>query len=293
MDQLAHLVPLVLKLSILAMVFALGLHTKPRDVLYLLSRPVLLLKSLLSLDVIVPSAAILMALWLPIPDPVKMALVALSLSPIPPLLPNKVSRVGGDKSYGFGLMVIAAALAVIFVPWAVSTLGGQIGRDAAISITTVAKIMAVNVLAPILAGLLVSQFLPDLARRIAKPIGQVATILLALCLPLVLLSAWPAMKTLIGDGTLLAIAAFIITGLVAGHALGGPDPADRRALAVASASRHPGVALAIASANAAQPKLVTAAVMLYLLLGVPAVIAYHAFMKRREGDPGKTSIAAT
>jgi BASS family bile acid:Na+ symporter len=56
------------------------------------------------------------------------------------------------------------------------------------------------------------------------------------------------MISLVGNGTILALGAFTLAGLAAGHLLGGPNRDDCTVLALATASRHPGVALAIASA---------------------------------------------
>jgi BASS family bile acid:Na+ symporter len=77
---------------------------------------------------------------------------------------------------------------------------------------------------------------------------------------------------LIGNGRVLAILAFVVIGLGAGQMLGGPDAEDRTVLALATACRHPGVALAITSTNFPEEKLMTGAVLLYLL--VSAIVSF-------------------
>jgi BASS family bile acid:Na+ symporter len=98
----------------------------------------------------------------------------------------------------------------------------------------------------------------------------------------VLITMWPAMISLIGDGTLLAIVAFIVVGLAVGHFLGGPDSDDRTVLALATATRHPGVALVIATGNFPGEKLVAPALMLYLLVGAIASTPYVMWRKRQR-----------
>ena len=56
----------------------------------------------------------------------------------------------------------------------------------------------------------------------------------------------------VGLTLLLAFGTFTLAAIVAGHLLGGPNPADRTSLAIACASRHIGLALLIA-ANARAP----------------------------------------
>jgi BASS family bile acid:Na+ symporter len=106
----------------------------------------------------------------------------------------------------------------------------------------------------------------------------------------VLIAVGPAIVSLIGDGTVLAIAAVVVAGLLAGHWLGGPDPDDRTALAIAASMRHPGVALAIARLNFPDEKLAPAAVLLFLLVNVIVTLPYGVWRRRghagRAGAPG-------
>jgi BASS family bile acid:Na+ symporter len=88
--------------------------------------------------------------------------------------------------------------------------------------------------------------------------------------------------SLTGDGTIIALAAFVLVGLAVGHLLGGPDPEDRTVLALSTASRHPGVALAIAHATFPEQQLVLAAVLLYLLVSALVSMLYLAWRRRRH-----------
>jgi BASS family bile acid:Na+ symporter len=84
---------------------------------------------------------------------------------------------------------------------------------------------------------------------------------------------------LIGNGTLLAMALVSGIALVAGHLLGGPNLSDRGALAVAAATRHPGIALMIA--GAAGRKEATPAIVAFVLVSCLVTIPYQMWMKRR------------
>lgn len=113
----------------------------------------------------------------------------------------------------------------------------------------VARLVAIIVLVPIAAGIVVRWLAPAFARRAARPISLGAMTLLGAVVVLLLVSAWSPAVSLIGNGHVLALAAFVAIELIVGHLLGGPDPEDRVVLALSTASRHPGVALAIATAN--------------------------------------------
>jgi BASS family bile acid:Na+ symporter len=148
----------------------------------------------------------------------------------------------------------------------------------------VATTVLVSIIAPLAAGILLRAIAPSFAQKLARPIGIIAAImLLAGALP-VLIAAWPAITSLIGNGSVAAFAGFAVIGLAAGHVLGGPDSDDRTVLALSTASRHPGIAIAIAHTNFPQQKLAMAAVALYLLVSVIVTIPYLNWNKHRHAD---------
>jgi bile acid:Na+ symporter, BASS family len=96
----------------------------------------------------------------------------------------------------------------------------------------------------------------------------------------ILFTTWPAIRSLVGNGTLAGIAAFVLIGLVAGHLLGGPEEDGRTLLALSSASRHPGIAMAAAHADFPQQTLVPAAIMLYLIVSAVVSMPYLSWRRR-------------
>lgn len=90
----AEIVKLVLIASIMLIVLSLGLRTSMNDVLWLPRRPARLLRSVAAIYLVVPAAAVGLCLAFPLALPVKIALVALAVSPLPPLLPMKQEGAG-------------------------------------------------------------------------------------------------------------------------------------------------------------------------------------------------------
>jgi bile acid:Na+ symporter, BASS family len=99
------------------------------------------------------------------------------------------------------------------------------------------------------------------------------------------------MGSVIREGTLTAIVLIALIGLAVGHFLGGPDEDDRTVLAFAMVSRHPGVAIAVASLTD-QP-LAPVGVLLAVLVSEVAGMPYKLWRKRRRaaaaGDAGQGS----
>src|SRR5271157_5033442 len=261
------LILLALKASIVLSVFAIGLGSRVDDTLFLLRRPRLLLRSALAMNVVMPLVAAAMAWRFDLPEAVEVSLVALAVSPVPPLLPKKQIKAHGEPSYAIGLLVGAALVAILFVPIAVELIGLTFQTPVHMSPWPIAKLVFATVFAPLVAGIIVRRLAPGLAARLARPIGLIASVVLALCFLAILLTAWPSIVDLAGTGAFWAVAAFVAIGLAVGHLLGGPDPNDRTVLALATATRHPGVAMAIASANFPGYKAVLPALLLYVVAG--------------------------
>jgi len=274
------LILLALKASIVLSVFAIGLVSRVDDTLFLLRRPKLLLRSVVAINVVMPIVAAAMAWIFDLPEAVEMSLVALAVSPVPPVLPKKQVKAHGEPSYAIGLLVGAALVAILFVPVAVELVGLVFQLPVQMSPWPVAKLVFATALAPLLAGVIVRRLMPALAAQFARPVGHIANIVLVLCFLAVLVTALPAIADLFGSGAFWAVAGFIAIGLAVGHGLGGPDPQNRTVLALATATRHPGVAMAITSANFPGYREVLPAFLLYLLVGAVLAIPYVMWRKR-------------
>lgn len=281
--DLAKLILLALKASIALSVFGLGLKATFMDVTFLLRQPWLLLKSLLAMNVVLPLLVAVLVSLFDLNPAVKTALVLLAVSPVPPVLPKKQFKLGAPESYVYGLLAASALFAIVLVPLTVELLGKALGREVSMPMAAVAKIVLATVLLPLAAGVLVHRLAPSFARQIEPFISGLASVLLAIGLVFILIGMWSGIAALVGDGTLVALAVMTLLGLLVGHLLGGPDPDDRSALALACASRHPGVALAIAEINAPGHKSVTTAVLLYLLVSAVVSIPYTIWRKHHHG----------
>lgn len=281
---IAALIPIVIQASIFLLVLGLGLHATPEDATYLFRRPGLLFRSLLAMNVVVPVFAAVLVAAFDLYLPVEIALLLLAVSPVPPILPGKQLKLGGHTNYVYGLLVAAALCAIVLAPLTIEILARVFQREAHISPAVIAKVVLISVLIPLVVGLTVRRSAPALAERMAPLATRLGTVLLIVGLLPILISAWPGITSLIGNGTILAIVAVVGAGLVAGHVLGGPDPDNRTALAIASSMRHPGVALAIANVNFPGEKLVFAAVLLFAVVNAVVTIPYASWSKRRHAE---------
>lgn len=279
----AEIIILAVKINIAALVFALGLRSKAEDLVELLERPRMLARSMLAMNLIMPAFAIAVVKLFDLRIEVAVALIALSLAPVPPLLPRKEAQAGGDRSFAVSLLVVFAVFAVVWIPLAVQAVGWIFDRQLGMSAGPIAWIVVTLILAPLLLGVVLRRYAADFARRIEPLVSRVAGIALLLVAGLIVASTAPQMLEQIGDGTLLLLTAFILVGLAVGHWLGGPDPREQTDLAFATSSRHPGIALAIAFTTFPDAVAVKALVALYLIVNILIGIPYVKWRARKAG----------
>ncbi len=270
---------LALQLSIMLTVFGLGLTASWEDATYLLRRPLLLLRAVLSMNVVMPIFTVLAASWFAVRFEVEAVLVALSVSPVPPIIQEKEMAAGGREIYVVGLLVAMSLLSVVLVPVSVLILDWAFHRSAEVRPEAVMKIIVFTVLAPLLAGLLIRRWVPK-AANLSSAIMAIAGILLLLGAAVLLYGLWPITRLYIGNGLVLMLAMLAILGLATGHLLGGPRAGDRTSLALSTASRHPAVALAIATSGVlTDPKPELAIILMYLVVATLVSVPYQMWRK--------------
>lgn len=229
---------LVLEASIFLSVFAIGLKATFEDAASLFRRPGHLLRVFLSMNVLMPVMALAVGAPFDLHPAVKIALVVIAVSPTLPIFPKRALKAGGTAKYTIGLLVAAAVLSVVVIPLSMEVLEAITGVSLVMSVRSVAVPVLTTILAPLVAGIAVRRLASAHADRAAGPIAVLASVLLiASALPIVI-GVSTAVMSLVTDGTILGLGGFALAGFFIGHVLGGPEPADRLVLALATALRH-------------------------------------------------------
>ena len=279
---IAELASLLIRTSLFAVVVSLGMASSWRDATWLTRSPALLVRSLLSMQVLTPLLAIGLAVALPLHPGVKAAIVVLSLSPVPPILPGKELQVGGNRPFAISLLAVSAALAIVVIPASLALLDNFSPLSLGIAPSVIAKLVATSVFIPLVVGLIIGTVAPSLGLRASPFVAKAGMGLLILGILPPLIVALPAMRGLLGDGTLAVCAVLCLTALLIGHLLGGPDRGDRTVLALSTAMRHPAIAIALAKSNFGDEPLAVPAILLYVLVAVVIRVPYLRMSARRH-----------
>lgn len=281
--SIQSLILLGVTLSAFLTVLTIGMRVAPADLRCVFSRPSLLARSLLAMIVLGPLIAIVVCKLFTLHPAVIVGLVTLSVAPVGAMFSKSMlPLVAPDNpAYARGLFFASTVLSVMVTPIAVEVIQRLFGEGEIVHVSplAVAQVVVCSVLLPLGVGLAIGQRWPA-TRRWVPAIQKVSGLVLLVCAVPILVAAWPLMVSIVREGTLSAIVIITLAGLAAGHLLGGPGEDDRTVLAFATVSRHPGVAVALASLTD-QP-LAPVAVLLAVLVSELAVVPYKLWRKRRR-----------
>lgn len=268
--------------SLLLLVMSFGMATKLSDAFAFLQAPGLSARAMAAMFLLVPGVALGLALLLPLVPATMFALLALAVSPMPPVFPGKGTKVGGGNRYVMSLFVLATAFTFVAAPVILVLDARLLGVGLSFDPRRIALTLGVTAAGPLILGLLLGRVAPGLSGRLVHPFALGGKVLLGLTALLALAVTAPNMWQAIGNFTLVACAVLAAAALVAGHLLGGPSEGNRAALATAASLRHPGVAMAMAaSADGAATQQITATVLLYLIIATCLGIGYERWHKTR------------
>jgi BASS family bile acid:Na+ symporter len=278
--NMIEVILLVLKASIMLAVFAIGLQATFADATFLFRRPGQLLRAFLSMNVLMPLVALAIAAPFDLHPAVKIALVVISVSPTPPIFPKKAHKAGGKD-----VTQSVCWWRRRFFRSSSFNNSGDIRKDHRRTSRHAGELCRLTGSDHDFAAAARWNGRPQnrtLNRGSSSEThrGACFCALLLSALP-VLIGIAPTLFSFIGDGRVLSLAVFALAGLIIGHLLGGPEE-NRPVLALATACRHPAVALAIAHANFPNQKLTAAAVFLYVIISAILSALYLAWDKRQR-----------
>ncbi|MDH3688725.1 MAG: sodium dependent transporter [Gammaproteobacteria bacterium] len=244
-----------------------------------------LLRALLAVIVLVPLVVIVLLWVFDLPPAVATGLAVLAAAPGAPLTHKRSQMAGADLTYVASLQLTLALLAVVVTPLTLAIFYGLFELDIErVSALKVAQQVAQVTFLPVIIGLALQRFAPQLVAVIGKPLNVIADALFMLLMLalIVLLVIAPDMRAMLKVGwpAIAAILIMVVAALAIGHGLGGPAQDRRSALAVASIARNVGLALFVVGLSDAGhtsiPTIVT-----YMILGAVIAVPYAIWSKRQ------------
>ena len=267
---------LVLLLGVVLLVVAIGVRARLQEPLLLLRRPALALRTMLAMYVALPAFVLALVWLLPLREGVGAVLLGFSVSPVLPPWAKKGAAVGGHADYVIGLQLLSTGLSLLVVPLMIAIAYRLFGVVTVLKPLAMELVLLVTVAIPLALGIGLARLCPGVAPRLGALADRLGGVLLLLGVAALLIAHGQKILAVIGQGTVIVTVVVIAFGLLVGQLLGGPDPGNRGALASATVSRHPAIALLLASgAFPEQEATVIGTVLLYLLASLVLPIPYE------------------
>jgi BASS family bile acid:Na+ symporter len=274
------LLSLVAAATLFTIMFDLGLALVPGEFRWVARHPALILKGLFAVLIAVPVLALVLSRAFGLPRFAQVGVVLMAISPGAPVALRRSLDAGGHRSFAPTLQIAVAALAVASMPLFIAVLNEYYGAHAISAPLELARQVFMAQLLPLCLGMAVRHFNERAASWLEPRLRRLGGLLLIGLLALVLIDIW---RPVVGAGwrVTATIATTTALALAIGHLLGGPEPATRTATAICSAARNPGLALVVATLNAAAPAIV-ATVLAYVVVSALVVTPY-AIWRARSG----------
>jgi bile acid:Na+ symporter, BASS family len=266
------------QLTLFVLMLGMGLNLTIRQLSYLWNKPGLLIQVLLASFVLVPLAAAIVVGILPLSAPVRIGIALMAITPGAPLIYRKISKMGWNATLAASYQVTVSLLAIVFLPVLAVILSNLYPNQGVVTPLEIFKqILAVQII-PLTIGLAIRAGIPDLAEEMEDFVSRVGNVMF---LALGILILIKGLEQVLNAGILplLAIVLVAAASLAIGHFLGGADPSDRATLAIANATRNPGLALVITVLNFTKAEILPT-VIVYALVSAIAVALYHNRYKR-------------
>jgi predicted Na+-dependent transporter len=185
----------------------------------------------------------------------------------------------GSRGYVFSLVVTSSLASIVLVPLSIGVLTEQFAAPVQVEPLTAAAVIGKSFLLPLAVGMILRALLPRVGERLANGLTVAAGLGLVVCAALLLLLNVPLLIEARWSG-FGALVLLMVIALAIGHTVGGPDPDDRTALAVACATRHLGIAVLVATSFPG-PRIVVL-ISAYIVISVAVSVPYLRWRKRQR-----------
>lgn len=277
-------------ITILLVMFSMGLHSTFGEAFGLLREPGRLFRYLISVVVLVPIVAYLGLTIIPDVDvEAQVGLLLLAGAAGNGLVPKLAQKIGADLKEVTSGLIVLSLVTIVSAPIVLAmTIPPE---DVSVDGLEVARIVLMGVVIPILVGAAIRQWWVKAAEIITAPLTKLADSLLTVVVLVIIVKDLDAIIDL-GLYTLVVFLGFIVVYMAMGHALGSPGLSDRITLGMFTSNRNNAIAMLVAAT--ALPAAL-GAIVAYAVLALIVDIAYMTLVGRKlvasepATEPGPTT----
>jgi BASS family bile acid:Na+ symporter len=275
LDVLANLSILVF---VICSMLSMGLSLTMKQIIEPLRNASLVVKALVANFVLVPIAAYLILLAIPLEESLGTGLILLATAAGAPFLPKLAENAKGNIAFSVGLMVLLMVVTVIFMPLVLPLLL----QGVTVNAWEIARSLIVLMIIPLAIGLYIKARYEETAASLRPSISQASNIALILLLVLMLVLNFNTLVGSIGSGAFIAGILFLVAAFVFGYFLGGPGQDTKNVLGLGTGQRNLSAAMVVATGNFTEPGVLT----MILVVGIIGLI----LLMVTAGEMGKRAV---
>ena len=239
-------------------------------------------RALIANVVLVPLLTYAMSVFFPLERPYMIGVLLYGVASGAPYTPRLVAVAEGNVSSSIGLTMLLTVLTILYMPLALPFLvpGTHIGM------WQIAKPLLLQMFVPLVIGLGIRQFRPQLAATLRRPANLVVNLSAAVFLVLALILQRDELAATVGKGAISSAAVLTLVSFGLGFALGKDGPKARVTLGLVTTARNIGAAATVATANFGDdPRiLITVAVCMFVVFAFAFPMA-KLYFNRRLSSP--------
>ena len=238
-------IPYITPIFVISTMLNVGLTQKLADILEHLKNYPFVLKMLIANFIAAPLVMFIMVHFAPFEPTLKAGLLIFSLCAGAPFLIKLTQTAKHKLSLGAATMILLMVVTVVYVPLALPAILSGLAVDG----WAIANTLGLQMLSPIMIGMLVVQFLPRQARKLQPSVGWLGNIALYALIGATFIGYSSNMLSIVGTGAILVGIAFVLAAFGLGYLTGAGKDHLQDIGGLGTAQRNTGAAMIIAVQN--------------------------------------------
>ncbi|MCP4166858.1 MAG: bile acid:sodium symporter family protein [Chloroflexi bacterium] len=265
---MSEILQVLMNLSVLVFVItsmlAMGLNLTVKQIVEPLRNTRLVILALVANFVLIPILAYLILAVIKLDQGLATGLILMATAAGAPFLPKLAQAAKGNMAFSVGLMVLLMIVTIVYMPLVLPLLL----QGVEVNPLEIARSLIIMMLIPLAIGLFVKARYESIAESLQPHMSQTSTVAIAILMVTGLVLNWQAIVGVLGTGTIIAIAVFLLGALAIGYFLGGKDAGIRSVLGLGTAQRNLAAALVVAAQNFADDPNVITMILVAGLVGL-------------------------
>ncbi len=243
------LVPIIAPVFVISMMLHVGLTQKPSEIIEYLKKRSFVLKMLLANFVLAPLLMIVILRFTSFDPALEAGLLVFALCAGAPFLIKLTQTARHSIALGAAVMMLLMLGTIVYVPVVLPLFLSGVSVDA----WAVAKSLLLQMLLPVLAGMLAVPYLPGLTRKAQPLTGWLSNILLYVLTGATLVGYSANMFAMMRTGAIFIGLAFVVGAFGIGYLTGAGEDHLEDVGGLGTAQRNTGAAVIIAVQNFSDP----------------------------------------